>query len=81
MKFRNPKFGEITNHKRTHLEIRCCGPSSRNDECGGVWRSGAKRRGRNEIWGLGVWLFRSAKFAKQYDSEKNLGGWHAFKVY
>ena len=34
-KFRNPKFGEITNHK-TNLEVGCGGASSRNGMCGGI---------------------------------------------
>ena len=33
--FRNPKFGEITNHK-TNLEVGCGGANSRNGMCGSV---------------------------------------------
>ena len=34
-KFRNPKFGEITNHK-TNLEVGCGSDSSRNGMCSGI---------------------------------------------
>ena len=41
-KFRNPKFGKITNHG-TNLEVGCGGASSRNGVCGAV-------RGGVELW-------------------------------
>ena len=53
-KFRNPKFGEITNHK-TNLEVGCGGASSRNGVSAAYvagWSSGEERR--RWIWGLGV---------------------------
>ena len=46
-KFRNPKFGEITNHKTT-LEVVCGGTSSRNGVQRHMWRGGAPvRRGED----------------------------------
>ena len=51
-KFQNPKFGEIANHKRTNLEVRCGNASSRVDVWDGGsdgWSSSGKKKG-------GIWF-------------------------
>ena len=43
-KSRNPKIGEIENHKRTNLEFGAAVPAPETCAAAG-WSSGAKRRG------------------------------------
>ena len=44
-KSRNPKIGEIENHKRANLEYDAVAPAPETTCAAARWSSGAKRRG------------------------------------